>query len=183
MDFAVGASRNDMNKVFVYSGALIRSRTGATLASRTILATEAMQEVQREGNSSTATQAFGHAMVGERNFLGDAKPDLAVSYPLGSRVRLIPAISAGFGTTDFVIQGGSASQRFGYSLKGGDINGDGLPDLVVGREHDDRCHPVRVLGCFTIPGSLEPSSRPPCQASASVDSPRVQNSGNFHGSC
>ncbi len=91
--------------------------------------------------SSTSSQA-GLSVSGAGDVNGDGLADLIISsdYPNASYVVFgksdgtavnLSAIQAGSG--GFVVNGGSMPSSFGYSVSGaGDVNGDGLDDLIVG---------------------------------------------------
>ncbi|MFN7145816.1 MAG: MopE-related protein, partial [Myxococcota bacterium] len=96
-------------------------------------------------NGSTATSSFGSRLVGDHDFDGDGIADLAVgdrlydaSSSLSNMGRVTIFAGTGAGFTDTVanptvtITGADAAGRFGQGLAAGDLDGDGIDDLIVG---------------------------------------------------
>ncbi len=79
---------------------------------------------------------FGEPLLGLEDFNGDGYGDLAVSAPYAvdvDEVWLYLGSASGLPTTpDLVLSDGSTADAFGAGLGAGDLNLDGLTDLLVG---------------------------------------------------
>jgi len=130
-EIAVAASRSSVGTVYIFSGAFIASRQGPTLDERAIVLDDAIQ-ILSEPLTSTLNQGFGFEMRGSINLSGTESPDLLVSLSRKSQIFLYEAQSNGlFGPSTLLFEG-PADRYFGNGLASGDVNGDGVPDLVVG---------------------------------------------------
>ena len=127
-DFAAGTPLADPNgsgsgNVKIYSG--------ATLG------------VLREHNGTTATDALGSWISGVGDVSGDGIDDYAIGIEMHIGVSNIgngrvEVFNGSTGALLYTVTGDSANDRFGYSVAGGgDLNGDGTPDFVVGIYGDD----------------------------------------------
>ncbi len=89
-------------------------------------------------SGANAGDRFGAALVGLEDTNGDGIEDLCVGAPFGDApgtpdVGLIQVHSTQGGALLFADYGGIGSNWFGTALAGGvDLNGDGVPDLIVG---------------------------------------------------
>ena len=107
-------------------------------------------------NGISAEDYSGHSVSGAGDVNGDGLDDLLVGAytddpnAVGSGASTVifgkangtavelSAIESSSNSGGFVINGVSAHDRSGYSVSGaGDVNGDGLADLIVGAPHDD----------------------------------------------
>ena len=110
-------------------------------------------------------QLLGTAVIGTGDINNDGIDDFAISAPGGSggieSVYVVYGRTAGFdasldltrldGTDGFIIQGGS-SRFLGEAIShAGDINGDGLPDLIIGHRGRDSAYVI-----FGRDGAFEP---------------------------
>jgi hypothetical protein len=130
-DLVVAANSYDSGKgkAYLFHGAAAGFTSGnASSANRTFLG---------EGNLS---ENFSGSMV-LGDFNGDGFTDLAISAPsaiatLAGRVYIIYGNASGIPTTTIsatdAIGTGGLSDSYGGGLAAGDINGDGITDLVVG---------------------------------------------------
>jgi hypothetical protein len=91
-------------------------------------------------NGTAEGEHFGHAVAGIGDVNGDGFEDVAVSAPLADgeggadqgRVDVFLGSAAGLTTTPQISIFGQPGSEFGMSLDGGDVNGDGFADLIVG---------------------------------------------------
>ncbi|MEZ6018034.1 MAG: FG-GAP-like repeat-containing protein [Planctomycetota bacterium] len=83
-----------------------------------------------------AEHSFGTSVCAVGDWDGDSVPDFAVGAPNDSAPNAPPGFvrvcSGVDGGTLFELTGDELGDRFGFSLAGGDVNGDGFPDLVIG---------------------------------------------------
>lgn len=85
-------------------------------------------------------EQFGTAVAGIGDVNGDGFDDVAVSAPFADtaetadvgRVAVFLGSAAGLSTTPQIEIAGQGGSEFGLSLDGGDVNGDGFADLIVG---------------------------------------------------
>jgi hypothetical protein len=143
------------------------------------LATNAGRAEVRSGADGSLLQSFvGDAAFDQLGFAvafvgdvdGDGVSDLAVGAPFhdagASNAGLVRVHSGATGALLLTLHGGAAGDRFGSALSGaGDIDGDGVPDLIVGAPGadgpDTDCGRVTahsgadgsVLLSFTHPGN------------------------------
>ncbi|MCI0587869.1 MAG: FG-GAP-like repeat-containing protein [Planctomycetes bacterium] len=88
-------------------------------------------------NGSTAGDYFGSSLAGPGDLDGDAVPDVLVGAPqngvAGGANGYVRAYSGATGGTLFTASGVGVFEKFGASIAGvSDLNGDVVPDLVVG---------------------------------------------------
>jgi hypothetical protein len=105
-----------------------------------------------QGDAANDLAGYKVSSAGDVN--GDGFDDLIIGAPMGDNggsdageVYVAFGKAAGFGTIDlttftsadgFIIQGDSAGDRAGWSVSSaGDVNGDGLADLIVGAPRGD----------------------------------------------
>ncbi len=94
-------------------------------------------DVLREFVSDFGGDGFGLALSAAGDVDGDGRPDLLIGAPLADPGGLLDAGSAFLFSSSGVLirrfDGQEAGARFGASVSGGgDMNGDGLPDLLIG---------------------------------------------------
>ncbi|WP_224249023.1 Ig-like domain repeat protein [Hyalangium gracile] len=124
-DFTIPSSHETQNKVYVYSGATVRSLPGSAVS-----ISDALQ-VLSQPTGATATNGFGTEAAGGVDLAGGPGLDLVVSMAVENKVFVYRDGNAqGFTTSPLLILGGS---RFGTALARGDLNGDGRPDIAIGQ--------------------------------------------------
>ena len=102
-------------------------------------------------NGDSANDFFGNSVSGAGDVNGDGFDDLIVGAPGiffndGANRGGARVLSGSDGSALFSFFGDSANDFFGISVSGaGDVNGDGIADLVVGAAGDDRSGSTRVL--------------------------------------
>ncbi|MFT7667810.1 MAG: hypothetical protein ACI8X5_000494 [Planctomycetota bacterium] len=84
---------------------------------------------------------FGSAVAGVGDVDGDLVPDWAASSPFsntnGSMSGSVRIFSGATGNTLMSFTGAAAGDLFGYSVAGGDLNGDGRSDIIIGAYGSD----------------------------------------------
>ena len=90
-------------------------------------------------DGDSAGDEFGSSVSGAGDVNGDGRPDLIVGARRVLNSRGSARVLSGLdGTTLYTFDGDSADDFFGVSVSGaGDVNGDGLADLIVGAQFDD----------------------------------------------
>ncbi len=112
-----------------------------------------------DGNSFATQQTFATGgnpfSVTVADVNGDGKPDLIVANATDNTVSVLPNTTApGAITASFSTQQTFATGTSPESVIAADVNGDGLPDLIVANEGDST---VSVLLNTTTPGAITPS--------------------------
>ena len=110
-----------------------------------------------------AGEYVGYSVAGPGDLDGDGVPDLVFGAPQADNAKgYVVAYSLATGTELFRVWGSAAQNRLGESLRpAGDVDADGLPDLIAGAPSLDPAYPagfVRVLsgvcaGSFTSYGA------------------------------
>jgi hypothetical protein len=110
----------------------------------------------------------GYSVAGPGDLDGDGVPDLALGAPqAGNAMGYIAAFSLADGSELFRVWGEANQNRLGEAMRpAGDVNGDGLPDLIAGAPSLDGAYPggfVRVLsgvcaGSFATYGAGHPGT-------------------------
>lgn len=130
-EFIVAAPKDDVNRVYQFSGAAVAAST-ATITTGD--GATADQSLKRLTNGPTLignfANGFGVAIKGGINLIGGTGPDLVVGCGSGQEVFIYgDAATTGWaGSPVATITGGNA---FGSVLSTGDFDGDGTPDLLI----------------------------------------------------
>lgn len=99
--------------------------------------------------SSSAADPHGEVGAGESYVVFGRTAGFEAMLPLAS---LLPA-QGGDGSTGFVIHGADAYDLSGWSASGaGDVNGDGLDDMIIGAPWVDRGGRTHVGECYVVFG-------------------------------
>ena len=163
-ELSLSSPLDTVNRVYLYSGAVLQARTGATPAERTLTAADVLQTLTRGPSSTGGLNGFGVDVVGGVNFTGGPAKDLVVSHPETNILRVFPDGGAsGFvqveSSTNVAPDASITAKRFfGYSLASADINQDGLPDLIAGESVNggssgmDPLQPGRLRGTVRCSG-------------------------------
>ena len=96
---------------------------------------------------------FGAAVAGGADLDLDGRPDFVVGSPLGDALSGHPpeVHAVRWSTSDLWVRKGPAASRFGSALDlGGDLNGDGIADVIVGAPDDGA---QRQGSAFLLSGS------------------------------
>ena len=132
-DFVVGATGDDSNGVDSGNARVFSGVDGSVL-------------YNFDGDSEG--DGFGGSVSGVGDVNGDGVPDIAVGARLAD-IGYVRVFSGVDGSVLYNFEGDSEGDGFGDSVSGvGDVNGDGVPDFIVGASFPD----VRVFSGFD--GSL-----------------------------
>jgi len=110
-------------------------------ASLSLALTATAQETFRDIEGKFVGDRFGYSVANVGDVDGDLTPDWAIGAPFsdqnGSASGSMTIYSGETGDEIMTQHGDSAGDRFGYSVAGGDVNGDGFGDVIVGAYADD----------------------------------------------
>lgn len=124
-DFSVPASRVNVNRMYLFSGADVKNATTA------IAASTAKQILSVAAGTATHDRGFGSLALGGQSLVGGAQKDLVVSHMEDAKLFIYAdgSPTSWFVTPPFVISG---ARRFGHNFVGCDLNMDGKMDLCAG---------------------------------------------------
>jgi hypothetical protein len=101
-----------------------------------------------------AAATFGRSVSGIGDFTGDGFVDVAVGQSGSNQVLVFPGATTNVNTTPTAVVVGAG--RSGAVVSGGDFNGDGRGDILVGNEAGDSAN--YVLGGTTMAVAIPPGT-------------------------
>lgn len=137
------ASRFDIAAIIASQGMFMTKFSFALRAAATasLSLTVNAQDLLFDLPGEAAGNRFGYSVAGIGDVNGDSTPDWAAGAPFsdenGSMSGSVRVFSGLDGSELFEFLGDSAGDLFGSSVAGGDVNGDGRADLIVGAYGDD----------------------------------------------
>ncbi len=154
---AGGNARTDAGRSYLVFG-----KTGGTAVQLTALESSVVNWNNIPGsggfviNGDGSSDRSGHSVAAAGDVNGDGLADLLIGAPysdpgttprvdagrsyvvFGKTLAMAVTLTGLSGATGFAIEGASAGDRSGFSVSGaGDINGDGLADLIIGAPGSD----------------------------------------------
>ena len=134
-DFAIPDARDFVNRMYLYSGALVAQLAGASVppSGAHLLQRLASGEPTQGALPSGTLRGFGSDAAGGLNILRGPGTDLVVGFAVNNSVSVYAdATASGFTGTPLSIAG--MTSRFGKTVAVADVNGDGRLDLVIGSD-------------------------------------------------
>ncbi|HVE87179.1 MAG TPA: VCBS repeat-containing protein [Myxococcales bacterium] len=127
-DFTLPNSMSSVNRLYLFSGSSVNGSPTASVAAGTRL-----QRIDETPVTDASWRGFGSFALGGLDLIGGLGKDLAVGYPLQSRVQIYrDGNASGFDTTSAnVLKIVGRTSSFGRGMAVADLNQDGQPDLVV----------------------------------------------------
>lgn len=147
-DLVVGANHvslataNDAGAAYVFRGPLAATTSMSALAANARLVGESLVAGDRFGSAleigDVDGDGVGDLMVGAAGHDAPGKSDAGCVYLFRGGATMV---SKGAEQADFGFDGTSANERVGERITCGDLNGDGLVDLVVSSQFADPANP------------------------------------------
>lgn len=135
-DFTVPDSKENVNKLFLFSGQAVKNKAGNITTGDSPTANDALQTLSMATTSGSTRLGFGTSVVGNVNLIGNAAKELLVGHPITTTTAVsyvhlyADGSAAGYATSP--TRSIKGTNNFGNGVVVGDLNGDSRPDIVVG---------------------------------------------------